>query len=64
MIDLENEVREDGLGTISFVEYNGLHWHSNCCVCAICLKKLIGEKFYQDLIFNQLFCLDHIPLKF
>ncbi|CAF1379760.1 unnamed protein product [Rotaria sordida] len=51
----------DGLTSIHFVEYKNCYWHSDCCVCVTCLQSLIGQKFYQDQIYNQLFCLQHIP---
>ncbi|CAF0981965.1 unnamed protein product [Rotaria sordida] len=51
----------DGLTSIRFVEHKNFYWHSDCCVCVTCLQSLIGQKFYQDQIYNQLFCLQHIP---
>lgn len=58
---LENSLTVDGIGSIRYVEHNDLYWHSDCCVCVTCLQSLIGHKFYQDQIYNQLFCLQHIP---
>jgi hypothetical protein len=58
---LDNCVTSDGFARISFVEHNDLYWHSECCVCVTCLESLIGNKYYQDQIYNQLFCLEHIP---
>ncbi|CAF5002517.1 unnamed protein product [Rotaria sp. Silwood1] len=54
-------LRSDGLTSISFVQHKDFYWHSDCCVCVTCLQSLIGQKFYQDQTYNQLFCLDHIP---
>ncbi|CAF3747321.1 unnamed protein product [Rotaria sp. Silwood1] len=51
----------DGLTSIHFVQHKNFYWHSDCCVCVTCLQSLIGQKFYQDQTYNQLFCLDHIP---
>ncbi|CAF1417472.1 unnamed protein product [Adineta ricciae] len=59
-----NSIKSDGLVRVHYVEAHGSYWHSECCVCAVCLKSLIGEKFYQDQYCNQLFCLEHIPLQY
>jgi len=58
---LDKCLTSDGLACIRFVEHNDLYWHSDCCVCVTCLQSLIGKKYYQDQIYNQLFCLEHIP---
>ncbi|CAF2054306.1 unnamed protein product [Rotaria magnacalcarata] len=56
-----DSLTSDGLTYVRFVQHKEFYWHSDCCVCVTCLQSLIGLKFYQDQIYNQLFCLEHIP---
>ncbi|CAF1369944.1 unnamed protein product [Adineta steineri] len=59
-----NSITSDGLAYINYAEHNGLYWHSDCCVCVICLTSLVGKEFCQDQFKNQLFCHEHDPEQF